>query len=183
MAAPTDPSNKGNGLFRLRKRVLIVAGSLLFVGSMLLADYIHQDRLYIRSRTSPSTDGVVVSSNRIENISQSAGNDDSRFLPLISYRYSVNGIEYRSDRISLEEHRRYDAAEISRILAAYPQGHGVKVFYDRLEPASAFLEVVTELHSWVELFIGVLSISAAIILPIFYNLIAFIFSFYREEGK
>jgi hypothetical protein len=56
----------------------------------------------------------------------------------VRYRYTVDGIDYESDRIRLVEKLWRD--QRSEIVARYPEGRRVTVAYDPSDPSQAALE-------------------------------------------
>jgi hypothetical protein len=60
-----------------------------------------------------------------------------RNIPVVAYTFSVGGREYRGDRIVLGE---VGAGEIDAMLAKYPAGKEVTVFYDPADPNNCVLE-------------------------------------------
>jgi hypothetical protein len=106
----------------------IIAG-LTLLAATAVAVLATQERLQ-EARASanwPTADGVVVRTTR----SRSMGVH-------VSYRYSVAGIDYESNRIRLAE--KFWRDQPSEIAARYPEGRQVSVAYDPSNPSSAALE-------------------------------------------
>jgi hypothetical protein len=61
-----------------------------------------------------------------------------RKVPKITFEYAVNGKTHRGSRVSFAE--RIPDAEVSGIVARYPVGKAVEVFYDPVRPSRAVLE-------------------------------------------
>jgi hypothetical protein len=81
----------------------------------------------------PSVQGMIIESEVVPN------NSSTEYLARILYRYEVGGLTYESRQIT------YTGTPVSlpgvrSIVARYPIGHSVSVFYDPHSPKSAVLE-------------------------------------------
>ena len=88
-----------------------------------------------RSRTWPSTDGTIE-----ENRLTWEGVRHPRAQPVIGYRYQVGGGSYLGKRIEFSFARVYFTPQAEAVLARYPAGAHVTVYYDPLHPAESTLE-------------------------------------------
>ena len=88
-----------------------------------------------RSRTWPQAAGTVVSSG----VRMNADGKSNSYSPAVSYRYAVNGAEYRGEVIRslmLTGNRAWAEARAAR----YPEESAVPVFYQPSQPSVAVLE-------------------------------------------
>jgi Protein of unknown function (DUF3592) len=89
-----------------------------------------------RARRWPSTEGRVIAS-RVEARRSRPGGDLSN-QPFVQYEYVVGGRTYRGARVDVGE--RTPGSELEAVLARYPVGAAVTVFYDPADPSKALLE-------------------------------------------
>jgi hypothetical protein len=87
------------------------------------------------SRSWPVTSGTVE-----ENRLAWAGTRAPRAKPVVSYRYQVGGKSYLGQRIDFSFAPIYFTDQAQAILARYPQGAAVAVYYDPQNPAESTLE-------------------------------------------
>jgi hypothetical protein len=78
----------------------------------------------------PAAPGTVVVSQLVED---TAG-EISSYLPLVTYTYAVNGQAFQSSRVG------FVASKSRKVLAKYPKGNAVQVFFDPQQPATSVLE-------------------------------------------
>ena len=83
------------------------------------------------------------------------------YVPVVEYAYTVNGHEYRSRQIQLDDDGGGEAGDDAKKMAArYPEGGDVEVHYDPANPGSAALERPGG-PAWYLLVIAVLCFGAA----------------------
>ena len=107
--------------------------------------------LWMRARGSasqnwPSVEGVIVES-RID------GFDLDSQSPRVAYTYTVNGSEFRGTRISYSGHGTSKAA-MEALIAPYPIGRVVRVFFDPESPATSVLENAPSKDWWLWMGVG-----------------------------
>ena len=92
----------------------------------------------------PATTGTVTAS-RVESRRNAPGDlaynfNDTEMTnePFVEYKYEVGGKTYRCSRLSIAE--KTPGSERERILARYPVGAAVTVYYDPKDPSRALLE-------------------------------------------
>jgi hypothetical protein len=117
--------------------VLIAFGAIAFAIGVTL--YVVQFRQGLRaaaSRKWPASSGTVTAST----LEQSPDNK-RRFRAAVQYRYRVGEKDYQSNRIFWggSEGRQKPMASV---VASYPAGRKVKVFYDPQNPAEAVVDPV-----------------------------------------
>ncbi|GAG30579.1 unnamed protein product, partial [marine sediment metagenome] len=87
-----------------------------------------------------ATPGTVTSA-RVE---VDRGEDDTTYTPVIEYRYSVGGVEYRGDRHSYGMMGSSDCHWAEGVVAAYRRPGPITVYYDPAAPAEAVLVLGTD---------------------------------------
>jgi hypothetical protein len=127
--------------------ILIVSLVVLFSGVGILLILLHQrnKKKAKRSLSWPETKGTVIKSEVVVEESVFGSDEQGQSQPMytadISYTYQVDDMLYTSDRISFAGKTSYskpDKAEM--IVAKYPDGSNVSVFYDQSNPKEAILE-------------------------------------------
>ena len=95
-----------------------------------------------RAENWPTMDGVITQSQI--SIQRSRDSDDGRvsnlYGALVRYSYRVKGEEYSGDRIAFVDVHTGDEERARDILARYPLGAAVRVFYNPADPQNAMLE-------------------------------------------
>lgn len=66
--------------------------------------------------------------------------DDDTFesMPLVTYEYTVEGVNYRGSKINFAE--KISGEDIAPMLNNYPEGKIVPVYYNPAKPSEAVLE-------------------------------------------
>jgi hypothetical protein len=100
-------------------------------GGLLIGMSILNGRKAKASMQWPSVPGAVVSSVMVTDTN---GADIATFTPVVTYNYVVNGQALQCDRV------RFSPTRSKKILAKYPNGNPVQVFYDPQHPSTAVLE-------------------------------------------
>lgn len=79
------------------------------------------------------------------------------YIPQVAYAYDVGGRRYRNGDVYLNGGPHLSQAASAAILARFPPGGDVPVYYDPADPQRAVLirEIGREDHGWVLIFIGV----------------------------
>lgn len=131
LLAPLLP-NPDNALF------VTLSGGL---GLFLLLFGFAQERQALATQTWPSAAGTVVASEVRSFTRWKDGVQSTLYTPGITYRYTVNGREYTSDRYSLGAESAWGASRIAeKKVNEYPAGSPVTVYYDPKAPADSVLE-------------------------------------------
>lgn len=63
-----------------------------------------------------------------------------RYFPHVTYQYTVDGIEYENDRFYDEEIKINQVEKIQQVVARYPVGMNVPVYYNPNNPADSYLQ-------------------------------------------
>ena len=111
---------------------------LAVVALVLLARFARQAGRRRQAAGWVPTPGVIVSSS--VQVHRSAGR--SRYVPVVVYQYAVNGRPVQGSRVRVGDElgRVQVAGGAHRIVARYPAGAQVTVYYDPANPVSAALE-------------------------------------------
>jgi Protein of unknown function (DUF3592) len=127
--------------------IVPVAG--LLIGGSLIVKSILDGRTAKASVGWPSVPGTVVFSGMVEDRQA----DSASSSPLVTYSYIVNGQILEGSRV------RFSGVQTRKILAQYPKGNTVQVFFDPQRPSNAVLEKGGSTR--VMLFVGVAVIVGA----------------------
>jgi len=89
------------------------------------------------SRDWPTTPGVILTSE----IAATSDSDGTAYKPLITYTYTVDGVEHRGDTLAVGMKYLFAGlAYAQRHVKKYPAGTAVPVAYDPCDPRRAVLE-------------------------------------------
>lgn len=113
----------------------------------------------------PSVSGQITESN-LE--FDRGGEDGDTYTPRVSYSYTVNSVSYESYAIKFGENTYSSEREAQEILARYPAGQVVQVYYDPSDPDSAILEPGVSGGSYIVLSVGLLFVVLSLLPPPFY---------------
>lgn len=126
-----------------------LTGALFGVMGVLIAlwgrSYIARDRAIGRWPKAPGT----ITSSRYESetgTSRDAEGYDvtsTTYVPVVEYRYTVQGQEYPGTRVARVVERTGDAKRVKACIDRYPAGTRVEVFHDPNDPTIAYLETRT----------------------------------------
>jgi len=92
----------------------------------------------------PTATGHVLSSTAVELERETSDGLVSTFIPIIRYEYDVAGTPHTSARLNFlsDEHRTFiDRRAAEQVVAKYPVGASVDVFYNPANPKQAALDV------------------------------------------
>ena len=141
---PGSEVNQNLQPFYLFLLVLSLIGSFGRVVELIKAIY---------SNAWPSTDGKVVSSE-VKRVKLRS----PMYRPKVEYEYSIKGKTYSAERLSFSEFNLfYDAAQ--RIVAQYPLGESVTVFYNPRNPNDSVL-IKGRIGRAFSLFLGMAAVAA-----------------------
>lgn len=128
---------------------------LLFcVVGLVLALFGYQNLSYAEQSTEwPTTEGTVVYSDTTSHLNQNQGKRS--YSADVRYEYEVAGTEYTSSNISFQhETSGSHRDEIQAIVARYPKGKRVTVYYKPERPKTAVLEPGADSPSYGMLIVG-----------------------------
>lgn len=69
-----------------------------------------------------------------------------RYYPKVTYQYSVNGVDYENDRFYDEEIQINQIEKIEAVVAKYPVGTDVTVYFEAQNPSNAYLERLPDIN-------------------------------------
>jgi hypothetical protein len=133
---------------------LLLGGGLSFWGWTILQDA-------RASATWPAADGLIVGSE-VDHSTDAEGGDS--YSPEVDYTYQVSGQAYQNSRIKFGENSYNSRRQAEEIVARYPSGQGVTVYYAPEEPENSVLEPGVSSGSYIVLGIGVCFASIALLL-------------------
>jgi hypothetical protein len=108
----------------------------------------------------PSVQGQVTSSE----VERSTSEGDTSYLPQVDYAYTVNDVSYRGDRITFGQNSYGSRRGAEEVVARYPVGQTVAVYYDPVEPDSAVLEPGVSSGSYIVISIGAVFVLISLVL-------------------
>lgn len=99
-------------------------------------------------RSWPAVPGTVLESH----VEVDADRND---FPVVRYQYSVNGIDYRGDRVLPHGRLASTGGYAARVVARYRQGRAVQVYFNPARPGESALETRIPLAIYLMLFVAV----------------------------
>jgi hypothetical protein len=78
--------------------------------------------------------------SRVEELFENPGDGPRTFRPVIRYTYQVGGVDYEGSHLMVGDDPLGSKAAMEKILARYPQGRQVLVYYNPLKPEESVLE-------------------------------------------
>jgi len=96
---------------------------------------------------------------------QVVGREKNRttYAPNITYRYVVDGKSYESSRHTLVPRNTTSTQQLQAVLASFPVGGTVAVFYDPADPARCVLDTTVAGTEWAYAFGGVLLLGVGLL--------------------
>lgn len=155
--------------------ILFLVGGLAFfitaaLGVIFIILSVRNKKKAQASTQWPSVAGQVSNLEITRNNSQDAdGNLDFTYTPIVHYSYQVGGQAFTSDKIAFGAVRNYGLENKAReVLAQYPLGSPVTVYYNPQNPAEAVLKTSAS-GGRVTLIVGIalLVISLCVVCPLF----------------
>lgn len=93
-----------------------------------------------KSRGWPNVSGSILSSRiSVHESTDDDGSTTTNYGVALLYRYSVGGQEYQGTRRTFTDVNTSSRARAEKILATYPQGGSVTVYYDPQKPSTSVL--------------------------------------------
>jgi hypothetical protein len=131
----TKKQNTKTGLF---------FGTIIFggLGIFLLFTWVQNLQMARSSKSWPAVQGTVVSSKVVRVLDSTDKNGKRHYIykGLVKYSYTVEGQNHLSTRISFGDYSTSRAGHAEKIVANYPIGKQVRVYYDPDFPVQAVLE-------------------------------------------
>ena len=131
----------------LQRRVMVVVAHLfLLMGVVTIAGAVVLHLQESATASWPSTTGHVAEATvevRIKRGTGGSGHRRSRrtYVTHVGYEYAVDGRTYRGDRVGFDGPGYRQREQAARVVARYPAGAPVTVYYDPERPQRAMLEV------------------------------------------
>ncbi len=138
------------------ERPLLLLPILFFaVGLGVFTLGIFQLRQSLESRSWQATDGRIVSSRvEEERTKDSDGNYSTSYRAKVEFTYFVNGMELRSNRVSIGEYSG-SSSHAYGITGRYPVERAVTVYYNPERTSLAVLETGISFGNFIPLILGV----------------------------
>jgi len=120
---------------------LVTLPFLIFIGILVLAT-LRNVRKSGRSKRWPSIEGRVITSEVVSRRSlDSSGTHTTIYEPSIRYAFNLNGQRFESKTISFGGIAGTSAPDFAEsVVAKYPAGSSVEVFYNSAKPTESVLE-------------------------------------------
>jgi hypothetical protein len=106
----------------------------------------------------PVARGIVISSNVAGAI---------KYYPSVEYKYTIDSVEYNSNRISNVNFNTKKRDVVEKFLTKFPIGSEIKVYYNGSEPSEAFLEPGINTGNILLLAFGIILLAIPISIVIF----------------
>ena len=131
----------------MKGRVLsTLFGLVALVGGLILSIWGAREwQSALSSKDWPTVSGTVVHSELKKRLKarrpgQKSHQSRTQFTPEIRYDYTVEGQSFTGDRVSYGDYSSSNEAQMKAVVAQYPVGKSVTVFYDPEDPSSSLLE-------------------------------------------
>jgi hypothetical protein len=126
---------------RVLALMLCFLGLFVLVGTGLLLYGRRQLNLARAAESWPTVEAVIVSSELVvEDDTVSEDETVETYGADIVFTYTIDGVSYRSGRVSFGSYRSSDIGHAYAIIERYPVGATVAAHYDPADPSSAVLE-------------------------------------------
>ncbi len=137
------------------------------VGLYVLFNVLRSRRQASASQNWVGVQGRIVES-RLEKRSSTAmdisDRDQTSYIPIIRYTYSVMGQEYSADRVAFGV-QNTNQGPARELVERYPVEKSVMVYYDPNHPDQAVLEQVSK-TGWLQIVVGILMVFAGLYLTV-----------------
>jgi hypothetical protein len=136
---------------------------LSIIGAVLLIKFVRDIVMGQKSSSWPNVSGTVIQSiMETKQDTDAEGFSSTTYGAKIHYKYLVGGKEYESWRRTFSEVSTSSMRRTQEILARYPQGASVAVYYDPEDPSSAVLESGVGTSSYIFLGFAILLLLAGL---------------------
>ena len=115
----------------------------------------------------PTTEGTILISKFDRNFNTSSSGKGKWYYEIkIKYSYTVDSLEYESDRVDFKSATYQYKSEVipSTIARRYPVGKQVNVYYNPENPGKAVLETEITFMTYIGLLIGVFLVGLGVVL-------------------
>lgn len=122
--------------------LFVVVPVVLFLTGVAMIWFGHRTRARAKASAGwPKVTGTVTAA-RVEHRRRSKGG--SRFVPTLQYTYDVGGQRHTGTRLAFADTERVTEAAAQQVIAPYPVGGAVAVFYDPADPSVSTLSASME---------------------------------------
>jgi hypothetical protein len=145
---------------------LLFVWTFLFAGIATLGYGIISSMEAFYSQSWPAVEGVITLSQVDSYLSESDSGTTTMYHPQVSYNFSVNDQDYHGDVINMDDISTSDIRAAEKIIARYPKGKVVLIYYDPGRPEKAVLEPGLTGGLFIPLSIGIIITLLAIVMNI-----------------
>ena len=125
------------------------------LGAFLVVLAVRNAKKGFASRHWPQAPGIIVHSSVLVHTDA----DGEGYTPRVEYEYSVDGTKYRGVRLRYGQTGSWNRGRAERVIAPYPPGSSVLVFFNLSQPADAVLVCGTSWGNIAIAFAGVLCLA------------------------
>lgn len=145
--------------------IYIVPSIFIIIGFVATILILRQRRIAMQSRTWPYVEGKVALSKVEESWSSSSGGRSRMYTPKVIYEYVVDGQSYFGEQISISGSVSTSMSRhAEKVVADYPFGASVRVYYDPERPSESALQVGVKPFLYFFLLVGLLFIAFGLFL-------------------
>ena len=117
----------------------------------------------IVSTSWPTTQGRIIASE--VKVKTRVGKENI-YRPMVVYEFSSGGTRFEGNRISFSPYFRPSSAEAKEIVARYPRGADVQIYYNKRNPEASVLELGILPSAWLALGLGMVFFALGLYLTI-----------------
>ena len=120
-----------------------MAGLFAFVlGALLFWQAWRRQQKVKASMSWPYVPGRVIAASvrQVVERGDAQTRDITNYVPFVQYEYQVGGQNYQGNRLAFQEKGYNSHKKAFKLVAAYPAGNPVSVYYDPANPQNAVLE-------------------------------------------
>jgi hypothetical protein len=148
--------------------LVVVPGIFALVGAAMIFSGIRAKRAAERAATWPSIAGTVTSAEIVTHRHHNSKSHTTTYTyePKVEYSYTVLGTPYTGKRLAYGPNS-YAKNKADELLARYPQGQSVSVFYNTEDPAESVLNPAAP-NTTVLTVVGIISCVLALVLAVIF---------------
>jgi len=121
--------------------IVVLPGILALVGALMIFSSVRARKAAERAATWPSIPGLVTSAELVTHRHHNSKSHVTTYTyePKVEYSYTVLGTPYTGKRLAYGP-ASYARNKADEIMARYPQGQSVSVYYNTEDPAESVLD-------------------------------------------